>query len=282
MVYPAFLSAQYTLENAEKYIANGAYEKAERMLLEALNTQSDPRLRNMLGEVYGYQLQWDKAIDVYRELTVDYPKDPQYLFRYGGVLAKKAQNSNPFIGISLLGRIKSSFKRTLVLDPDHLGAHWALIDLYVSLPGIVGGSMAKAHDYAKALQKISAIDGYLALGYILEYEGEQDGARKNYIEALKLLDELQVIERNQLNYQIGKICSELELEMDRGIIHLKEYANQYTVLDGVPLEWAYYRLAKIYRKKSNKDEAMMWIHKSLDLSPDLEPALNEKVAIERL
>ncbi|MEN8788079.1 MAG: hypothetical protein ABF295_01085 [Flavobacteriaceae bacterium] len=281
-VYPALMSAQNTLVIAEQYIAAGAYEKAENALLEALDTKPDARLRSMLGEVYGYQLQWDKAMDVYRELTIDYPQDPQYRFRYGGVLAKKAQNSNPFIALSLLGRIKASFKKTLVLAPDHLGAHWALIDLYVSLPGVVGGSMTKAYDYANALKKLSAIDGYLALGYVYEYDGEQDEARKNYIEALKLLDDLKVIERNQLNYQIGKICSELDLEMDRGILHLKEYTKQYTVLDGVPLEWAYYRLAKIYRKKSNKDEAMMWIDKSLKLSPDLKPALKEKLAIDRL
>jgi tetratricopeptide (TPR) repeat protein len=276
------MPAQNTLAIAEGYMAAGAFGKAEKTLLEAPDTQTDPGLRSLLGEVYGYQLQWDKAIDVYRELTNDYPQDPQYRFRYGGVLAKKAQNSNPFIALSLLGRIKSSFKKTLALDPDHLGAYWALIDLYVSLPGVVGGSMAKAYDYASALKKLSPIDGYLALGYIYEYDGEQDEARKNYIEALKLLDDLKVIERNQLNYQIGKICSEFDLELDRGILHLKEYANHYTVLDGVPLEWAYYRLAKIYRKKSNKDEAMMWIDKSLELSPDLKPALKEKVAIERL
>lgn len=282
LMSPVLILAQSTTVIAERYIDAGVYGQAEKILLEALDQESDPGLRNLLGEVYGYQLRWDAAIAIYRELKIDYPQDPGYHFRYGGVLAKKAQQSNPFVGLTLIGKIKASFKRALILDPGHLGAHWALIDLYVSLPGIVGGSMTKAYEYAEALKELSAIDGYLALGYVYEYDDEENKARENYIAALKLLDDLEVIERNQLNYQIGKICSELELEMDRGIWHLKEYANQYTVLDGVPLEWAYYRLAKIYRKKSDKDEAMMWIGKSLELSPNLKPALNEKLVIERL
>ena len=279
---PSLVSSQTTLELAKSYMDAGAYEKAETLVLERLRTTSDPEIQNMLGEIYGYQLQWDKSIDIYKELTLAYPQEPHYHFRYGAVMAKKAQESNPLVGLILLGRIKSSFKRALALKPNYLAAYWALIDIYVSIPGIVGGSYTKAYEYATSLKRISALDGYLALGYVYEYDGKPNEAKMNYKKALGLLDDLEVIERNQLNYQIGKICSELMLELDRGIIHLKAYTSQYTVLDGVPLEWAYFRLAEIYRQKSDKDEALMWIHKSLELSPDLKPALEEKIAIERL
>ena len=279
---PLLVLSQPPDDPTEAYLLAGSYNLAEKWLLSTLENNSDPALKSKLGEVYAFQSDWDKAIDIYRELTLEYPGNATYQFRYGGVMAKKAQNSNLFIGLAMLGKIKSSFRKAINLDPGHIGAHWALIDLYVSLPGIVGGSLNKARDYANQLKQLSPLDGYLALGYIYEYDDESEKARDYYLRAFELLGDPEMVERNQLNYQIGKICGELGIDMDRGITHLNNYISNYTVLDGVPLEWAYYRLAKIYRKKSLKNEAMVWIDKSLEIRPDLKQALAEKSAIERL
>ncbi|MGI9546722.1 MAG: tetratricopeptide repeat protein [Flavobacteriaceae bacterium] len=282
MALPFIGFPQLSVESIENHIRNGSYQKAQLILQESIKKDPDPILKDKLGEVFGYQQQWDKAIEVYRELTIQYPQNPEFQFRYGGVLAKKAQNSNLFMALPLLGKIKASFKKALKLDPEHIGAHWALIDLYVSLPALVGGSISNAYDHALKLKELSAVDGYLALGYVYEYDEAPEQAKINYLKALTLLDKKEIIDRNQLNYQIGKICAEFEIEMDKGIIHLNEYIHNYTVLDGVPLEWAYYRLAKIYRKKSERQKALVWINRSLEISPGLEPALTEKSAIERL
>ena len=279
---PVFAIGQPSTETIENHIRNGSFKEAQLMLQEAIKKDPDPLLKDKLGEVFGYQQQWDKAIEIYRELVQLYPQNPEYLFRYGGVLAKKAQSSNPFTALALLGRIKASFKKVLKMDPEHIGAYWALIDLYVSLPGIVGGSISKAYDYSFQLKELSAVDGYLALGYVQEYDESLEQAKGYYMKALALLDNMEIIERNQLHYQIGKICAEFEIEMDKGIVHLNAYIHNYTVLDGVPLEWAYYRLAKIYRKKSDRPNALVWINRSLEIRPDLEPALVEKLAIEGL
>ncbi len=274
--------AQSDLSGIEEHIGKKQYQAAEKNLISLIEEDRDPELKAKLGEVYGYQLKWDEAIEIYRELTLMYPKNAEYFFRYGGVLAKKAQQSNTFLALTLLSRIKNSFKMALKLDPGHISAHWAMIDLYVSLPGIVGGSTSKAFDYALELRKLEPLDGYLALGYVYEYDDEAEKAKAHYLKALAILNELEKLERNQLNYQIGKICSDYGLHLDKGIEHLNAYIENYTVLDGVPLEWAYLRLAKIYRKKLNKDRALAWINKSLSLNPGLPPALAERSAIERL
>ena len=279
---PVSIMGQSYPEMVDDYLQAGDYDGAEQILLDEIKNNKDAELMNKLGEVYGVQGQWDKAIDIYRDLTLSYPRNAEYYFRYGGVLAKKAQNSNIFTGLSLLGKIKSSFRKAIRLDPDHLGAHWALVDLYVSLPFIVGGSMSQAYRYATDLKKISELDGHLALGYVFEYDDKAAEAKSNYLKALQLLTQEQLVERNQLHYQIGKICSEYSLELDKGIYHLNEYIDRYTVLDGVPLEWAYYRLAMIYRQKSEKDKALKWINKSLDLNPAMEQAVGEKKTIEQL
>ena len=276
------LFGQSSLETVDAYIEAKDYIKAEELLKESLQTNSNPTLKNKLGEVYGYQLKWDEAIDIYKELTSSFPENAGYFFRYGGVLAKKAQSSSPLMAWMYVGRIKNSFKTSLKLDPTSLETHWALVDLYVSLPGIVGGSNSKAYSYANNLKGLSPLDGYLAIGYIHEYNEEPEKARSNYMKAFKLLDSYQENTRNQLNYQIGKICSDYQIELDRGIRHLKIYIDNYTVLDGVPLEWAYYRMAKIYRAKKDRDEAEEWIEKALMLKPDFKPALEERTRLAGL
>jgi hypothetical protein len=48
----------------------------------------------------------------------------------------------------MIGEIKSHLKKAIKLNPAHIDARWALIELYIKLP-IVGGSETKALKYAK-------------------------------------------------------------------------------------------------------------------------------------
>ena len=276
------LLGQSGLETLDAYIEAKNYVKAEELLKKQLQTSSSPNLKNKLGEVYGYQLKWDQAIDIYQELTSSFPQNASYFFRYGGVLAKKAQSSSPLMAWMYVGRIKRSFKTSLKLDPTSLETHWALVDLYVSLPGIAGGSNSQAYSYANKLKALSPLDGYLAIGYIHEYNDEPEKARSNYMKAFELLDTYRKNNRNQLNYQIGKICSDYQIQLDRGIKHMGIYIENYTVLDGVPLEWAYFRMAKLYRAKKNRNKAEQWIDKALLLKPDFKPALEERTLLADL
>ena len=282
LMIPMGVLAQNGLQQVDSLIERRNYKAAESLLIRLNDEQPGPIVQDKLGEVYGYQMNWDKAIDIYSELTSTHPENADYFFRYGGVLAKKAQESNVLTALSLLSRIKYSFRTSLKLNPDHIRAHWAMVDLYVSLPFIAGGSMSKAYQYANRLKELEPLDGYLALGYVHEYDDEPEKAKKYYFKALSILNDLEILERNQLNYQIGKISSEYGVHLDKGIMHLKTYIDNYTVMDGVPLEWAYLRLAKIYRKKSEKQLAQASIEESLRINPDLSPAIEEKSTIERL
>ena len=268
--------------SVDRYIHQKNYSAAENLLKRQLELGSRPGLKDKLGEVYAYQLKWDQAIDIYEELTDTFPDNADYFFRYGGVLAKKAQSSSSFVGLMYLGRIKSSFSKSLKLDPTNIATHWALVDLYVSLPRIVGGSYSKALGYAKQLKRLSPLDGYLAIGYIHEYNDDDETAKSNYMKAFGLLDTYNETPRNQLNYQIGKICSDYKTDLDRGIKHLNLYIENYTVMDGVPLEWAYYRLAKLYRAKMDRGQAEYWIDKALSIKPDFDPALQERRQVTNL
>ena len=54
------------------------------------------------------------------------------------------------------------------MNPKHIEARWALVMIYIQLPGIVGGSETKAIRYSNELLKLSPVDGYLSRGQIDE------------------------------------------------------------------------------------------------------------------
>ncbi|MEK6154416.1 tetratricopeptide repeat protein [Flavobacteriaceae bacterium 3-367] len=276
------LGQQEVLIKVDHYLELKKYEEAEMALLRAANIRFAPGLMDKLGEVYGLQGKWDKAIGIYEELTDTYPQNPEYQFRYGGVLARKAQNSSKLRALMLLGRIKEGFTKAVELNPNHIEARWALVDLYVSIPGIVGGSTSKAYKYARELKAISPFEGYLALGYVCEYDDEPLKAELHYKRALSYLSNLGSVPRNQLNYQIGKVCSDYGIQLEKGIQHMGAYINNFTVKDGVPLYWAYYRMAKLYRHQGAIEQASSWVEKALADRPTFKPALEEREVIRAL
>lgn len=273
----AWVTAQEDLLfKADEYIASKQYAKAVK-LLEA-NTKNLPsELKDKLGESYAYMAEWDKAIPIYEALKEKHPENAEYWFRYGGVLAMKAQSSSRFTALTLIGKIKSSFIKAAELDDKHIDARWALVDVYLSLPGILGGSVVKSKKYANELQTISSVDGYISIGYVYEYEPIK--AKENYLKGLRDLDEVDSITRNQLRYQIGKICGDYGIKIDEGISHMQKFMDNYSVKDGVGKEWVYYRLARLYRHKNDKKTASKWIQKAIAINNEFDLALKERKRI---
>ena len=190
-------------------------------------------------------------------------------------------------------------ERAANLDPKHIEARWALVEFYIQLPGIFGGSEKKAIAYAEELGKISKVDGYLANGYIAEYTDRPKDAERYYKKAIEVggsphtyeklsnlyeknnqpkealettSKSLKIHKRNQLNYQIGKISAQYNLEPEYGIDCLSQYLANYSIKDGVPKDWAYYRLAQIYKNLGKKEIALTWINKALMDRTDFEEA----------
>ncbi len=62
-------------------------------------------------------------------------------------------------------------------------ARWALIEIYLQLPGIFGGSESKAISYSNQLAQLSPVDGYLSKGRIDVYFKRYALAEKNFIKA---------------------------------------------------------------------------------------------------
>ncbi len=311
-LFPILLLGQSeVIDKAQSFIDKKEYRESEQTLKAALaKDKNNVKLLEKLGDVYSHQKRWDDALFYYKKLKEMHPKVANYHYKYGGALGMKALTISKIRALFSINEIKNSFIKAIELDPRHVDAHWALIESYVQIPGVAGGSKQKAIYWADNLKKISAVDGFLAKGYIYEYKGDPKLAEENYKNAIKVggslkcfqkltsfyenntKEPLKAIEnieaadkmhqRNALHYQIGKVSAEYRVELDKGISCLHRFIKNYTVEDGVPIEWGYLRLAQIYRLKENKKQANKWINKALAIRSSFKQAREEKEIINTL
>lgn len=169
------------LFEAKQYVK--AEQVAEDMVKENPN---DLEAVELLGDAYGHLKKWDKAIVEYKKLVNAKPNNANSHFKYGGVLGMKALSVSKLRAVGIIGDAKKAFLKAAELDPNHINTRWALVELYMQLPGIIGGSKKKALRYSDELFNLSEVDGYLSKGYIYEYDKEFEKAEHNYLKAVEV------------------------------------------------------------------------------------------------
>jgi tetratricopeptide (TPR) repeat protein len=174
--------------NFDKAKENFDIEKQERFQKQyELILKTDPenvKALEGLGDIAGFNRSWDKAVAYYGKLKTVKPSDANFYYKYGGSLGMKALEVNKFRALGMIGDIKNSFEKAIELDPKHIDARWALIELYLKLPVLVGGSESKAIAYSNQLFMLSSVDGYLSRGHIEENYDRFKSAESYYKKAI--------------------------------------------------------------------------------------------------
>jgi tetratricopeptide (TPR) repeat protein len=182
---PIMMWGQSDFEKAEKLYKANKVDQAELLFESVLKSNpSDLRTIEYLGDIAGDNKSWDKAIGFYKKLKQMKPSEANYHYKYGGVLGMKAKNSNKFKALGMIDEVKASFEKAISINPKHIESRWALIELYIQLPGIVGGSESKAIKYSNELLRLSPVDGYLSRGHIDEYFKRYSAAEQQYKKAI--------------------------------------------------------------------------------------------------
>ena len=191
-----FANSQTDFEKAEKLFLSKNYEQSKVLFENYLNNNpNNLKTLEYLGDIEGQFKSWDKAIYYYKKLKLIKSTEANYYYKYGGVLGMKAKSSNKFKALGMISEVKLSFEKAISLNPKHIEARVALVELYLQLPGIVGGSEKKALLYANEIAQISAVDGYLSKGHIAEYFGRYKEAEVQYKKAIE-------ISKSKNSYQI--------------------------------------------------------------------------------
>ena len=181
------LWSQSNFEKAEQLLESGKTDQA-RVVFENIvkDNPSQVKAIERLGDIAGQNKSWDKALLYYKKAKQLQPTAAEYYYKYGGALGMKAKSVNKFKALGMIDEIKSSFEKAVALDPKHKESRWALLMLYLELPGIIGGSETKAVAYSNELMRLSPLEGYLSKGYIDEYFGRNKKAEINYLKALEI------------------------------------------------------------------------------------------------
>lgn len=297
VLFPIFAFGQNSLDTITQLIKQKAFIKAEKMAIQYLKTAPNSlKAIALLGDTYAYRKKWDEAIIQYEKLVKRENNIANYHYKYGGALSMKALSVNKLRALGFIGDIKGSFLKAAQLDENHIETRWALVELYMQLPGVLGGSKSKSLYYASQLENISKVDGYLAKGYVYEYDDEPELAESYYRKAVKVggsltcfkklstlyenenkpKEAIRTIEeshkrhqRNALYYQIGKVAASYNIELQKGERCLLTYIENYSSKDGIPLAWANYRLAQIKRYSRNRKSALEYINLAVNERPEI-------------
>jgi tetratricopeptide (TPR) repeat protein len=184
-LFPFLVFAQTNFEKGEKLFVEGKFEQS-KPLFESYFKSNPSHLKTVeyLGYIAGQEKSWDKCIEYYKKLKTLKPTEANYYYKYGGALGMKSLEVNKFKALGMIGEVRSSFEKAIALNPKHIEARWALIELNLQLPGIVGGSETKAIKYSNELKELSPVDGYLSRGHIEEYFKRYAIAEQQYCKAI--------------------------------------------------------------------------------------------------
>lgn len=184
-LFPLLTLAQTNFEKGEKLFKDGKFKQAQPLFESYLQSNLNHlKTLEYLGDIAGQEKSWDKCISYYKKLKTLNPNEANFYYKYGGALGMKSLEVNKFKALGMIGEVRSSFEKAIELNPKHIEARWALIELNLQLPGIVGGSETKAIKYSSELRELSPVDGYLSRGHIEEYFKRYNQAEQQYKRAI--------------------------------------------------------------------------------------------------
>lgn len=185
LLFPMFLLGQTSVIDISKLIEEKKYSEAQQRAVSVLDKNpNNLEVIELLGDSYGYMENWDLALENYKKLVDKNPNNANYQYKQGGVLAMKALTVSKINALGIINEAKAAFVKAAELDPNHIETRWALVELYMQLPGIIGGSISKSLQYANELEAISQVDGFLAKGIVYQYDDKPNLAELNYKQAI--------------------------------------------------------------------------------------------------
>ena len=221
---------------------------AEKTIINSIKENPNNEiLIKKLGDCYGFIKDWDNAIIQYQKLIELDSDNSVYNYKLGGTLAAKANETNRFKSLSLINKSRKYLLKSVELDNRYKPAMWVLIQIYTELPQLLGGSKSLALQYANELENISLIDGLFAKKYIYDFKNDHKMSNIYLNKIVENLDSFNSeYDYNYLNFSIGELCANNKINLDRGILQLSYYIENFTSRDRSTPDYAYYLLAKIY------------------------------------
>jgi len=259
-------SAQ-TIDEGIALVQQKKYAEAKAVFEQILDkNKNDAEAHYRLGLVFlnrGFKdRDVDEAVDQLEKAVDLNPNNADYQFRYGTALGEKTQNAGMIKQAFLAPKVKNAFKRAVELDPKLVGARIGLAQYYLMAPSIMGGDEDQGWRELDEVVKQNELQGRLIKARFYERYKKPAEAEKE----LKTLTSSKSKEWSVWK-EYGYFCMRLE-RYDDAVGHFRKYVElRPDTAD------SYQSLAEALLKKSEIDQAIANLNKSLSIDKDFVPAI---------
>lgn len=192
----------------------------------------------------------------------------------GRAAGRHAERASWFRAMGLAKKTRRAFEMAVELEPAHAEGLAALIDYYVSAPGIVGGGVDKAVPLAERLEKAAPADGDRAWAQIHR-------ARDEWKEAEERIRRAMVKEPDEVGHvlALGSLCARQGRRIDSD----RAYASAFEMAPDDPAVW-YSRADSLIRMEREPEEARRLLERYLaaELEPTAEPRSAARKLLDKL
>jgi Tfp pilus assembly protein PilF len=245
----------------------------------------------------------DAAIEILEKAVAQSPKSAEAHYCLGNAYGSKAQKGGMLGAVTYGPKLKGEFETAVELDPTHVEARYALVQLYAGAPAMMGGSFDKALEQATAIKALDPIVGHRAYAFVYTQQKKPDLAKNEYVDAIREQPDsakahsyfgqyLVSVEKNysaafvefetalKLDpkymaafYHLGRTAALADTNLVRGEASLKKYLDYKPREKEPTLANANYYMGAIYEKEGKKPEAKRSYQAALKLNPSLALAL---------
>jgi tetratricopeptide (TPR) repeat protein len=165
----------------QKLVNDQKYDEA-RADAEALvkKNASDDAALHCVGWVLMSQDKSKEAIEWFEKAVKANDKSSAHHLWLANALGDQADHTSKIKLPFLARRVKGEFDRAAQLDPTSIDARHGLIQFYSQAPSVMGGSMDKAKEQAREIEKLNAMRGHLEMATLLERDKDIAGAEKEF------------------------------------------------------------------------------------------------------
>ena len=213
---------------------------------------------------------WETSID-YAKKAIEVNPTAERYFILGGASGFRALEVPILSSLKYVNIMKPAFEQAVRLEPMNVKYLRAQVDVLLSLPIILGGSINKAKQHIKKIKSLNTVEGFLAEGSMHEINEDFYRAKQVYKQLFDFLNQnysfcsLSAIKYDRRNfaYDLGRIVADFELELKWGQCALSYFARTYDQRDTVPLAWVYYQSARLAKRLKNTEQMDFLISKAL-------------------
>jgi len=219
----------------------------QQMVLDKLSNRSVSSLSETetftLANIYLQDRRYSDALSFYGELCERNPNRFAYQFGRGASAGFLLSGTPSFRSLRYVVQLRSSFEAAVRLQPNSLVTRRTLLNIYLGLPRLLGGSQTKADQQLKAIQSINPLEGALA-GAIYAMNNKDQSAFAQQAQ-MAYNDSKHQFAVNDSRYELAMITSYFFGDFERAIQLLNDFLENANIGDQYPPIFARYRLAEL-------------------------------------